>query len=76
MAADGIRRQYGFSAMDPVDPRLYSPVVHQAIGMIRVQCDCTIEEAIVRLNLRAHAAGLSINDIAEAVVDRSIRFAD
>jgi hypothetical protein len=55
---------------------MYSAVVHQAIGMIRVQCECTTEEAIVRLNLRAHAAGLSIDDIAEAVVDRSIRFAD
>jgi hypothetical protein len=62
--------------VDPVDPRLYSSVVHQAIGMIRVQCDCTIVQAVVLLNLRAHACGLSIDDVAEAVVDRSIRFAD
>jgi hypothetical protein len=62
--------------VDPVDPRLYSSVVHQAIGMIRVQCECTIAEAIVKLNLRAHATGVSIDDVAEAVVDRSIRFAD
>jgi hypothetical protein len=70
------RRQYGFAAVDPIDPRMYSAVVLQAIGMIRVQCDCTMENAVVRLNLRAHATGLSIEDIAEAVVDRSIRFAD
>jgi hypothetical protein len=62
--------------VDPVDPRLYSSVVHQAIGMIRVQCDCSIAQAVVKLNLRAHAAELSIDDVAEAVVDRSIRFAD
>jgi hypothetical protein len=62
--------------MEAIDPRRYSATVHQAIGMICVQCDCTIAEAIVRLNLRAHAAEVTIDDIGSAVVDRSIRFAD
>jgi AmiR/NasT family two-component response regulator len=59
--------------MDELE-REYPNVVHQAAGMISVQCDCSIREAIVRMNLRAHAAQLTIEDIAEAVVDRGIRF--
>ena len=44
--------------------------------MVSVQCDCTIENAFVRLNLRAHAAEVDIRDIAEAVVDRRISFGE
>jgi hypothetical protein len=52
----------------------YRAVVHQATGMISAQLDCGIEEALVRLRGHAFAAERPIDEIAEGVVDGSIRF--
>jgi AmiR/NasT family two-component response regulator len=54
----------------------YSPEVNQAAGMVSVQANCRIEEAFVLLFERADSAGLPIQDIASAVLDHSISFAD
>jgi hypothetical protein len=50
------------------------PVVLQAAGMVSVQADCTGEEAIALLARRAEAFDDDVEDLAEAVVERRIRF--
>jgi hypothetical protein len=51
----------------------YQPVVHQAIGMVSVQCDCTPDDALAILRARAFAQGQPVDSIAEAVVAGTIR---
>jgi hypothetical protein len=52
----------------------YRAVVHQATGMISVQLGCNVDEALVRLRGHAFVAERPIDDIAEQVVDLSVRF--
>lgn len=47
-------------------------VVHQASGVLVVQLDVSIEEALARLRAYAFAEGLPIGDVAEAIVARSL----
>lgn len=54
----------------------YRLVVHQAAGMITVQLDVPIDEAMMRLRARAYGAGRSINDVAADVVNGSLRFSE
>ena len=51
-----------------------SLVVHQAAGVVMVQLDSSIEEALVRLRASAYAAGRPVADIAAEVVQGTIRF--
>jgi hypothetical protein len=48
-------------------------VVHQATGMIAVQLDCGVDEALVRLRAFAFAAERPIHDIAADVVEGHLR---
>jgi ANTAR domain len=48
--------------------------VYQATGMISVQLDVSLEEAFVRLRAHAFAAGTPLDDIADHVVKRLLRF--
>ncbi|MDQ1476959.1 MAG: hypothetical protein QOE62_2188 [Actinomycetota bacterium] len=48
--------------------------VHQATGMVAVQLDCTIDEALNRLIIRAAASGRSLERVALDVLDRVLRF--
>jgi hypothetical protein len=48
-------------------------VVHQASGVLVVQLDVSIEEALARLRAYAFAEELPIGDVAEAIVARSLR---
>jgi hypothetical protein len=52
----------------------YSAVVHQATGMISVQLDCGIGEALVRLRGHAFSAEQPIDQIAGDVVMGKLRF--
>jgi hypothetical protein len=54
----------------------YSPEVNQAAGMVSVQVKCRIEEALMLIADRAQVAGLSMDEIAGAVLDRSISFGE
>ena len=54
----------------------YRLVVHQAAGMITVQLDVPIDEAMTRLRARAYGEARSINDVAADVVDGSLRFSE
>jgi hypothetical protein len=49
-------------------------VIHQATGMIAVQLNDTTANALARLRAAAFAAGRSMYDIAQDVVERRVRF--
>ena len=51
-----------------------SVAVHQAAGMIAVQADCEISEALNRLKIRSEAAGQTLHETALEVLERVIRF--
>jgi GAF domain len=50
-------------------------VVHQAAGMVSVQLGVSVTEALLRLRARAFAAETPLAEVAQAVVDRQLRFA-
>ena len=47
--------------------------VHQATGMVMVQCGVGPEEALLRLRGRAFAAGMDLTGLAREVVSRRVR---
>jgi hypothetical protein len=49
-------------------------VVHQAVGMISVQLDVDMTEALLRLRAHAYALGRSMPELATHVVARRLRF--
>lgn len=49
-------------------------VVHQATGMIAVQIDDTVANALARLRAAAFGSGRSMYDVARDVVERRVRF--
>ena len=51
----------------------YRAVVHQAVGMVSVQLEVTVDEALVALRARAFQAGIAIGDLATDVVARRMR---
>ena len=51
----------------------YRAVVHQAAGMISVQLDVSVEEALVALRARAYRTGTAIGELATSVVARRVR---
>jgi GAF domain-containing protein len=51
-------------------------VAHQAAGMISVQLDVPLAEALVRLRAHAYAYERPVNDVARDVVGRTLRFDD
>jgi len=53
---------------------LHRPVVHQATGMISIQLDVTMEEALVRLRAHAYGSERPLGEVAEDVVARRLRF--
>ena len=50
-----------------------SLVTHQAVGMVSVQLECSLAEAMVALRSRAYAEGLSVSAMAREVVARRAR---
>ena len=55
-------------------PATHRAQVHQATGMISVQLGVSLAEALVRLRARAYADDRLINDVADDVVARRMRF--
>ena len=51
-----------------------SATVLQAEGLVSVQVDCPVGDALQLMADRAVVQGMTIEDVALAVVDRSIRF--
>jgi hypothetical protein len=52
----------------------YSLVVHQAAGIVMVQLDSSIEEALVRLRASAYAEGRPLADLATDIVRGTVTF--
>ena len=48
--------------------------VNQAAGMVSVQANCGVEAALILMETRAAASRVTVDDIAEAVIDGSVRF--
>jgi hypothetical protein len=51
-----------------------APRVSQASGMVSVQAGCTLAEALALMKERAHADGLTLTEIADATLERTIEF--
>ncbi|MFH8410163.1 GAF domain-containing protein [Streptomyces sp. NPDC018019] len=56
------------------DSVLYRAAVHQAAGMVSVQAETTLAQALVRLRAYAFARGRPVVDVAEDVVARRVHF--
>ncbi|MHB8293196.1 MAG: GAF and ANTAR domain-containing protein [Acidimicrobiales bacterium] len=50
-------------------------VVHQAAGMVSIQLDIRVAEALLRLRAHAFATETPLAEVAQSVVDRQLRFA-
>ncbi len=61
---------------DWAQPTTYRPEVHQATGMISVQLEVSLAEALVRLRAHAYGNDRPIADVAADVVARRLRFED
>jgi hypothetical protein len=70
-SASGVSGLPGYGPLDGSGGRA---VVYQATGMISVQLDVSLEEALVRLRARAFAGGIAVGDVAAEVVSRRLRF--
>src|SRR3954467_2356234 len=57
------------------EPVEFSGVLHQAAGMVSVQAGCAVNDAYALLDARALGEGRHVNDIADDVVQRRLRFA-
>jgi hypothetical protein len=71
-AAAGVSARPGYHPLDGLSDRRAE--VYQAIGMISVQLDVSLEDASVRLRARAFASGRPLGEIADDVVGRRLRF--
>lgn len=56
------------------DQPLSAKVVHQATGMVVAQLGVSAREAYVRMQAHAFGRGRTLNDVAQNVVDRRLRF--
>jgi GAF domain-containing protein/ANTAR domain-containing protein len=52
----------------------YNPVIHQATGMISVQAQVGMREALLLLRARAYASDRKLTEIAHDVTDRTLRW--
>lgn len=48
--------------------------VHEATGMVAAQLGVTMDSALLRLRAHAYTHGLLVTDVAERVIDRTLRF--
>ena len=59
---------------DLAGPTSRSVVVHQATGMIAVQASVGLAEALLMLRARAYSSNRTVQDVARAVVTRTLHF--
>jgi hypothetical protein len=63
------RSMLGWDRVPPEEPdETYPLTVHQAAGIVMVQLDTTIEEALVRLRAAAYRDGRPVNELAADTV--------
>jgi hypothetical protein len=85
LTSEGVSRGWvtadavALSLADPGEPaevqgELLDPMrVHQAAGMVMVQLDLSIDQALVRMRAAAFAEGLTVDELADTIVDRRRR---
>ncbi len=44
--------------------------------MVSAQAQCSVDEAMIMISDRATVTGLTLDEIADAVIDRTIRFGE
>lgn len=71
MQADALPGTLGAALEDEANFRF---VVHQASGMVAVQLEVSMSEALLRLRAYAFANGQLVTEVAEDVVQRNLRF--
>jgi hypothetical protein len=71
MQADAPPGELATSLEDGSD---FQHVVHQAAGMVSVQLDGTIAQALIRLRAHAFGSNRPLADVAQDVVSRRLRF--
>jgi AmiR/NasT family two-component response regulator len=67
-----VDRAYGFPVAKASEEEV--AMLAQAMGMVSVQADCTLDEALTLINERAWVSRHTVYEVAAAVVDRAIRF--
>jgi phage gp46-like protein len=60
---------------DRIDQWLCSDRVYQAQGMVSVQADCTVDEALAWITEKARESGMSVDAMAAEIIERRVRFA-
>jgi AmiR/NasT family two-component response regulator len=50
--------------------------IAQAMGMVSIQADCTIDDALTMISNRAMVEHHTVEEIAISVIDGSIRFGE
>jgi hypothetical protein len=68
------RRGSTVTRMSDPDAVRYSHIVAQASGMVSVQADCHVSQAIVLMKRRGEQTHETLEQIAAAIVRREIRF--
>jgi len=58
----------------PAKSRSYSARVHQAIGMVAAQAECSVGTALALIIEHAAPCGCTVEQMARAVVERRVRF--
>ena len=70
---EGLAGHDGSIAARVTEAAVPTAAVHQATGMVAVQLDCDLTDALVRLRARAYRQGLLLADIAAQVVAGTVR---
>jgi hypothetical protein len=73
---DPVEAEPGAPQPDRALPVTFRPEVHQATGMISVQLDVSLAEALVRLRAHAYGNDRPIAEVAADVVARRLRLED
>ena len=56
------------------DGLAYRLRVHQATGMVAAQAKCDVAEALARIVDHAAASDTTVDDVADRVIERQLRF--
>ena len=60
---------------DSIDRWLSSDRVYQAQGIVSVQADCTVDEALDWMTEKAEESGMSLDAVAVEIIERRMRYA-
>jgi hypothetical protein len=61
------------AAANVLDSPNHRLVLHQAIGMVAAQCDCSVEDALMLVRARAFADDEQVTDVARLIVEKRLR---